>query len=94
MSSTSPTRSSTVPRVEQRGRPKNRAPRQSEIKACRPWLEQQLQIIRPDLVVCLGATAAHTVLGREFRLTERVAARRRTGLEEWPSWPRSTPLTS
>jgi uracil-DNA glycosylase len=59
------------PWVEQRGRPKNRAPRQSEIKACRPWLEQQLEIIRPELVVCLGATAAHALLGREFRLTEQ-----------------------
>jgi len=59
------------PWVEQRGRPKNRAPKQSEIKACRPWLEQQLEIIRPDLVVCLGATAARALLGREFRLTEQ-----------------------
>jgi DNA polymerase len=59
------------PWVEQRGRSKNRAPKQSEIKACRPWLEQQLEIIHPDLVVCLGATAAHALLGREFRLTEQ-----------------------
>ena len=77
------------PWVEQRGRAKNRAPRQSEIKACRPWLDQQVQIIRPALVVCLGATAAHALLGREFRLTEQ-RGRWRTGLEERPSWPRST----
>ena len=40
-----------------------------EILACRPWLEAELDAIRPQLVVCLGATAAQALMGREFRIT-------------------------
>ena len=40
-----------------------------EISACRPWLEAELTAIRPELVVCLGATAAQSLMGREFRIT-------------------------
>ena len=40
-----------------------------EISACRPWLEAELQVVGPELVVCLGATAAQSLLGREFRIT-------------------------
>jgi len=40
-----------------------------EIKACRPWLDAELEIIRPAVVVCLGATAAQALLGTSFRLT-------------------------
>jgi DNA polymerase len=40
-----------------------------EINACRPWLEAELAAIQPDLVVCLGATAAQSLLGRAFRVT-------------------------
>jgi uracil-DNA glycosylase family protein len=39
-------------------------PNASEVEACRPWLEQELWLIRPQVVVCLGATAARSVLGR------------------------------
>jgi uracil-DNA glycosylase len=59
------------PWVAQGRRQKNRAPKQSEINACRPWLEQQLTIVRPALILCLGATAAQAILGREFRLTRQ-----------------------
>jgi uracil-DNA glycosylase len=38
-------------------------PNTSEIRACRPWYERQLNLIKPDLVVAMGATAAHSVLG-------------------------------
>ena len=41
-----------------------------EINACRPWLEAELALIQPELVVCLGATAAQTILGRAFRVTQ------------------------
>jgi len=44
-------------------------PRQSEIDACRPWLDEELAIVRPKALVCLGATAAHALLGRQFRVT-------------------------
>ncbi len=47
-------------------------PSAREVAACRPWLEAELQTVRPGLIVCLGATAAHSVTGREVRvLTER-----------------------
>lgn len=40
-----------------------------EISSCRPWLEAELAAIRPELVVCLGATAAQSLMGRDFRIT-------------------------
>ena len=40
-----------------------------EISACKPWLEAELASIEPELVVCLGATAAQAMMGREFRIT-------------------------
>ncbi|MBV9265572.1 MAG: UdgX family uracil-DNA binding protein [Acidobacteriaceae bacterium] len=40
-----------------------------EVSACRPWLEAELASIEPELVVCLGATAAQSLMGREFRIT-------------------------
>ena len=40
-----------------------------EISACRPWLEAELASIAPELIVCLGATAAQALMGREFRVT-------------------------
>ena len=58
------------PWVEVNGRPKNRAPKQSEIKACRPWLQQELSIVAPQMVVCVGAPAAKEILGKDFRLME------------------------
>lgn len=42
-----------------------------EIAACRPWLDAEIAAIRPRLIVCLGATAAHDLLGRQFRVTQR-----------------------
>jgi uracil-DNA glycosylase len=46
-------------------------PDRAEVAACRPWLEAEVALIEPELVVCLGATAAQAVLGREFRVTRR-----------------------
>lgn len=40
-----------------------------EISACKQWLEAELSSIEPDLVVCLGATAAQSLMGRSFRIT-------------------------
>ncbi len=40
-----------------------------EISACRPWLEAELGAIEPELLVCLGATAAQSLMGRDFRVT-------------------------
>ena len=46
-------------------------PNATEIRACRPWLDLELDLVRPDVVVLLGATAAKAVLGPTFRLTEQ-----------------------
>ncbi len=44
----------------------HKKPRTSEIAACRPWLDAELQVIRPQVVVCLGSTAAQALLGSQF----------------------------
>jgi len=41
-----------------------------EQAACRPWLQAELQVIKPALIVCLGATAAQALLGKSFRVTK------------------------
>ncbi len=46
-------------------------PNWSEIAACRPWLEAELEIIEPRVLVCLGATAAQALLGRDFRVSRQ-----------------------
>ncbi len=46
-------------------------PNQAEIRACRPWLDLETEIVRPELLVALGATAAQAVIGRDFRITEQ-----------------------
>jgi DNA polymerase len=46
-------------------------PNSREISACRPWLEAELQVVKPRLVVCLGATAAQAVFGPAFRVTKQ-----------------------
>jgi uracil-DNA glycosylase len=45
-------------------------PSWTEITACRPWLEAELAAVRPRVLVLLGATAAQSLLGREFRVTQ------------------------
>jgi uracil-DNA glycosylase len=44
-------------------------PDAAEIGACRPWLEAELAVVKPVALVCLGATAAQALLGRDFRVT-------------------------
>jgi uracil-DNA glycosylase len=46
-------------------------PNSSEIAACRPWLEAELAAVKPRVLVCLGATAAQALLGRQFRVTQQ-----------------------
>jgi uracil-DNA glycosylase family protein len=45
-------------------------PNWTEMTACRPWLEAELVVVQPRVLVLLGATAAQTLLGREFRVTQ------------------------
>ncbi len=46
-------------------------PNQKEIKACRPWLDAELSVLRPVAIVCMGATAAQALLGKGFRVTKQ-----------------------
>ena len=59
-------------RFEQRGKIRlHRNPEASHIKACSTWLQRELATLRPEVVVCLGATAARAVLGTGFRLMDQ-----------------------
>jgi DNA polymerase len=44
-------------------------PTLGEVKACRPWLETELAIVKPQVIVCLGATAAQSLMGPKFKIT-------------------------
>jgi uracil-DNA glycosylase len=58
-------------KFEERGKRRlHKKPRMSEIKACNPWLEAEMSIIKPEVIVCLGATAAQALLGAKYRLTQ------------------------
>jgi DNA polymerase len=48
----------------------HKKPRVSEVKACRPWLEAELKSVKPVVLVCLGATAAQSVMGATFKLLQ------------------------
>lgn len=49
--------------------PMNRDPEEAELAACRPWLEQQMALVRPKIIVCLGRIAAGELIRRDFRIT-------------------------
>ena len=52
---------------DERGRRRiHKKPRYSEIQACRPWLDAEIEAVRPELIICLGATAAQALLGKSF----------------------------
>jgi uracil-DNA glycosylase len=58
-------------KFEQRGKRRiHKKPSASELTACRPWLEAEISLIRPRVIVCLGASATRSVLGPEYRLTK------------------------
>ena len=62
-------------------------PTLGEVKACRPWLETEIALVKPQGIVCLGATAAQSLLGSQFRIT------RDHGQffdSEWASWITAT----
>lgn len=49
----------------------HKTPGRTEIVACRPWLIAELAVVNPDIVVCLGATAAQSILGTSFRVSRQ-----------------------
>jgi uracil-DNA glycosylase family protein len=59
-------------KFEARGKRRIHAkPTWSETTACRPWLEAELAVVEPRVLVCLGATAAQSLLGKQFRVTKQ-----------------------
>jgi DNA polymerase len=58
-------------KFEERGKRRiHKKPGNTEVEACGPWLEAEMLLIRPRVIVCLGATAARAILGRAHRLTQ------------------------
>jgi DNA polymerase len=49
----------------------HKRPDAGEVSACRPWLDKEIELVAPRMVVCLGATAAQALLGRSFRVTRQ-----------------------
>ncbi|HEV7698645.1 MAG TPA: UdgX family uracil-DNA binding protein [Pyrinomonadaceae bacterium] len=45
-------------------------PNAGEVAACKPWLDAEIEVIHPEILVCLGATAAQALLGKAFRVTK------------------------
>jgi uracil-DNA glycosylase len=48
----------------------HKKPNAAEIAACRPWLDAEISVLKPQVIVCLGATAAQALIGRDFRVTQ------------------------
>jgi DNA polymerase len=65
----------------QRGRRVNRAPRVGEVRACRIWIEGEITIVQPKILVCVGAPAAQAVIDKDFRITDERG--------QWRSGPNS-----
>ncbi len=51
------------------GRARNRPPTEAEVAACRPWLERQLRLIAPKIILCVGAPSAKNLIKKDFSIT-------------------------
>jgi uracil-DNA glycosylase family protein len=58
-------------RIEPTRRRLHKKPNAGEVRACRPWLEQEIRLIQPRVIVALGSTAAQALLGNQFRVTHQ-----------------------
>jgi uracil-DNA glycosylase len=70
-------------RWEQASRGKRRIhkkPRASQIEACRPWLDAELEVVKPEILICLGATAAQALLGKQFSVLRQRGQLQRSSL--------------
>lgn len=56
--------------VIERGRRLHKKPSAGEIRACNPWLQEEIRVVKPRVIVALGATAAQALLGKQFRVTQ------------------------
>jgi uracil-DNA glycosylase family protein len=62
-------------KFEERGKRRiHKKPRAGEIGACRPWLDTEIALVKPRVIVCLGATAAQALLGGQFKVTKQRGA--------------------
>jgi DNA polymerase len=57
-------------RAERGNRRIHKKPNDAEIRACRPWLDAEIALVRPQVIIALGATAAQALLGKQFRVTK------------------------
>jgi uracil-DNA glycosylase family protein len=67
-------------RVELTRRRLHKKPAPGEVRACHPWLEEEIRLVRPRVIVALGATAAQALLGPKFKVTQQ---RGKTVRSEW-----------
>lgn len=56
--------------VEEGGRMRNRQPKTTEIRACNPYLQGQMEAVKPEIILCLGGPAAKTLIDKDFRITK------------------------
>jgi DNA polymerase len=54
----------------ERGRRLHKKPTAAEVRACNPWLQEEIRLLKPRVIVALGATAAQALLGKQFRVTQ------------------------
>jgi DNA polymerase len=76
-------------RWEPRGKRRlHKKPSWRQIEACKPWLHAEILVVKPQGIVCLGATAAQSMLGKQFRITrERGKFFKSDGGNRQPVWP-------
>lgn len=72
------------PTLEENGRLKNRPPTVTEMANCREYLDEQIDVVRPDIILCLGAPAAKTFLGKGFAISKQRG--------QWFEGPHGIPL--
>jgi DNA polymerase len=59
-------------RWEQRGKRRlHKKPSWRQVEACKPWLAAEILVIKPQIIVCLGSTAAQSLIGRDFRVSKQ-----------------------
>lgn len=56
--------------ISENGRTRNRPPAKTEIETCTPWLEQQIALIQPTVILCLGAPSAKFIIKKDFKMTQ------------------------
>jgi DNA polymerase len=75
-------------RWEPRGKRRlHKKPSARQIQACRPWLEAEMTVVKPEVVVCLGATSAQALLGADFRISRQ---RGEFLVSPWAEWTLAT----